>query len=310
VVAQGATSEHYALMARIPGLLADPDVCTIKVKAGMPPERATALESVIGHFADHTPFWVDDSWESQVLVGTLKSQRSKPRTSVIEAASSAKVIRAVRRPRTTELTGISVIWTPPRYTGSWELPWTKLSMSFYDSMWTTFDAALPEGVHTDPRLGPLLLEITARSLAVSAGVTSAAGWFGQYEFEPFMMHQGVAPWDVPGRGYSYIMCFGSAEISKLGGMQAFTDAPVARCQPVATADGEQCIVTLLADAPSTVTDEQLRAWKQFLTPVLAAGVQRRREETFTRTFVLGDVRWKRPPLILPEDWPEPSMRNL
>ncbi|MGD9995874.1 MAG: hypothetical protein AB7L17_04810 [Ilumatobacteraceae bacterium] len=285
---------------------ADPDLCTIRVKADMPPERGTALESVIGHFADHPPFWIDESWKSELLVGTLKTERSKPRTSVIGGASSTKVIRAVRRPRTTELTGVSVVWLPPGYTGGPENPWTNLSMHFYGPMVSTFDGPLPEGVRSDPRLGPMLLDMTVRMVAAGGTIASGGGWFGRYEFEPFLANQGVAPWKHPGRGYSYIMCFDDQEIAQLGGMDTFAAAPIERSQPVHTADGEQCIVTLLAEAPATITDAQLRAWKDFLRPLLAVGVERRREHTHGKQAWGPEYRQQllRPPLVLPEDWPE------
>ncbi len=64
-------------MAIVDGLhvFADPDLSTIRVLAAEPSERGAAFESVLGPFADRRPFWMDTSWQTQIHVSTLKTER-------------------------------------------------------------------------------------------------------------------------------------------------------------------------------------------------------------------------------------------
>lgn len=92
--------------------------------------------------------------------------------------------------------------------------------------------------------------------------------------------------------YGWIVWLHPAVLTTLGGLDAVrAAAPVALVREVETTDGVGAVAQLMAD-PQEITDVDLRAWKEYLTPVMNPDP----------AFVPGQRAEPRPPGVLPDDW--------
>ena len=282
----------------------DLDYFTFEVRsAGLGDVASTgrlALEAIAGR----PPSWVDETWAATTSATTEKSSRAKPHVTITEGVSPSILGRALDSRRSNRLSGVAVSWLPPSPSDQRPIPWTRVSVAEYSSILTLrLEVFRPAEVRHDRGFGLDVFRMAIDLVRASGDIERGAGWFGSYPSDPFFLNAGRPRHSFGGTGYPFLGCFTPREVELLGGPERFRSAPIERWEQVTNQAGHECVVTLLAESPERVTNGSLRAWRDFLRPVLDREVRGLRASLFDEYGHAEGLQWERPALVLPEDWP-------
>ena len=101
--------------------------------------------------------------------------------------------------------------------------------------------------------------------------------------------------------YSWCLLLPAEVLRSLGGARVVMEqAPVDSIIEVRDLGGEECLVVLLTDTVASMTEPRLRAWKEFLAPVLVPRPVRPHVDVM---YSKRGIELMKPPYFLDEDWP-------
>ncbi|MEN9646075.1 MAG: hypothetical protein RL238_2744 [Actinomycetota bacterium] len=264
-----------------------------ELRSSDPSERSVADALALAIF-DAPPPWVGSDWTTKFEVTYVPSPRHKARGSTTTNPKRTRVLGEMAKPRPGDVIATGFSFSPPdggdRTTSQHSL-WSKWFLSDLTALDIGADG------YTNPAMGPWALEHAATVLSLAPECRPSASWFGRYSRHPYL-HDRIVPDTVP--GYGWLVTMPSRLLHRLGSIDS---SPAALSRVVPTPNGDEAAAFVLTAAPSEVTDELLREWRQYLRPVLNDNRLAERTAAFQRSAELFGVHHERPPMILADDWP-------